>query len=63
MTLVTRRHVLAGSIAETLSDSLTRAFARAPSWPSKPVKFVVPVAAGTAIDLTARMFGEKLATR
>ncbi len=61
MTLVTRRQVLAGSVAAALSDS--RAFAQAPSWPSKPVKFVVPVAAGTATDLTARLFGEKLATR
>lgn len=34
--------------------------ARAPAWPTRPVRIIVPVAAGTATDLTARIFGEKL---
>jgi tripartite-type tricarboxylate transporter receptor subunit TctC len=35
--------------------------AQAAQWPSRPVKIIVPVAAGTATDLTARIFGDKLA--
>ncbi len=34
--------------------------ARTPAWPTRPVRIIVPVAAGTATDLTARIFGEKL---
>jgi tripartite-type tricarboxylate transporter receptor subunit TctC len=33
------------------------------AWPSRAVRIVVPVAAGTATDLTARIFGERLAAR
>lgn len=34
-----------------------------PAWPVRPVRIVVPVAAGTATDLTARIFGERLSAR
>lgn len=33
------------------------------AWPVRPVRIVVPVAAGTATDLTARIFGERLSAR
>jgi tripartite-type tricarboxylate transporter receptor subunit TctC len=39
------------------------AAARAQAWPTRPVRIIVPVAAGTATDLTARIFGERLAAR
>ena len=38
----------------------TPAVAQNQVWPSRPVKIIVPVAAGTATDLTARVYAEKL---
>ncbi len=35
--------------------------AHSSTWPTRPVRIIVPVAAGTATDLTARIFGEQLA--
>lgn len=37
--------------------------AAAQEWPAKPIRFIVPSAAGGAADLTARTFGEFLAAR
>ena len=37
--------------------------AHAQSWPSKPIKLIVPYAAGGATDITARTIGEKLSAR
>ncbi len=42
---------------------LVTSASRAQAWPSRPVKIIVPVAAGTATDLTARIFGERLSAR
>jgi len=56
-----RRGLLAAGLATlTVSATLgvTPAFAQA--WPSKPVKFVVPFAAGSATDQLARAFGTKV---
>jgi len=50
-----RRSVLAGAAALTASPS---AFAQA--FPNKPIKIVVPFAAGSATDLTARGLGARL---
>ena len=50
-----RRSVLAGAAALSASP---KAFAQA--YPSKPIKIVVPFAAGSATDLTARGLGAKL---
>jgi tripartite-type tricarboxylate transporter receptor subunit TctC len=50
-----RRSVLAGAAALSVSP---KAFAQA--YPSKPIKIVVPFAAGSATDLTARGLGAKL---
>lgn len=36
------------------------AFAGAQSWPTKPVRIVVPFTAGSATDILARTFGQKL---
>jgi tripartite-type tricarboxylate transporter receptor subunit TctC len=36
---------------------------QAQNWPTRAVKIIVPVAAGTATDITARVFGERLAPR
>lgn len=47
----------------TLAAGLTLAtasWAQQGNWPTKPVRFVVPAAAGTAPDIAARLIGEKL---
>ena len=54
----TRRTIITGAAAATFAALAPPA--RAESWPVRPVKIIVPVAAGTATDLTARIFGEKL---
>ena len=35
--------------------------ARADTWPSKPVRVIVPIAAGSAIDIVARAVSQQLA--
>jgi tripartite-type tricarboxylate transporter receptor subunit TctC len=55
----TRREWMVGAAA--LAAWPQAVGAQAPGWPMRPVKIVVPVAAGTATDLTARIFAEKLA--
>jgi tripartite-type tricarboxylate transporter receptor subunit TctC len=35
----------------------------APSWPQRAVRVIVPLPAGTAIDVSARLFGEELSLR
>jgi tripartite-type tricarboxylate transporter receptor subunit TctC len=55
-----RRSVVASLGCALLTASPVRSQS---AWPSRAVKVVVPVPAGTATDLTARIFGERLATR
>jgi tripartite-type tricarboxylate transporter receptor subunit TctC len=57
-----RRTVLQGLAALGGSTFLGEG-AWAASWPSRPIKLIVPYAAGGATDITARTLGEKLATR
>jgi len=52
---LSRRSTLLGGAALTLPG-----VARAQDFPSKPIKIVVPFAAGSATDLTARGLGAKL---
>lgn len=63
MDLMNRRGVVAGLSAVAVGSGSIAARAQAPVWPTKPFKIIVPVAAGTATDLTARIFGERLAAR
>jgi tripartite-type tricarboxylate transporter receptor subunit TctC len=37
--------------------------AQAPAWPTRPVRFIVPLGAGSGVDITARMFAERLSTK
>src|SRR3954467_6920658 len=40
--------------------ALWTSFAGAQTWPTKPVKIIVPFTAGSATDILARTFGQKL---
>lgn len=55
-----RRKALAGGVAASLTGAplLQRAWAQ--DFPSKPIKIIVPFAAGSATDLTARGLGARL---
>jgi tripartite-type tricarboxylate transporter receptor subunit TctC len=56
---VSRRQVIVGASALAVGGP-GFASAQTPTWPTRPVRIIVPVTAGTATDLTARIFGEKL---
>lgn len=52
--------VLAPSVAGVLVPA---AWAADPTYPVRPIKFVVPFGAGATADVVARMFGERLTAR
>ena len=54
-----RRRILGLAAAAVAAPRAARP-ARAQAYPSRPVKVVVPVAAGGANDTTARLFAQKL---
>ena len=56
-----RRTILSAGVI--LSAALSSATLWAQTYPSKPIKLIVPYAAGGATDITARTLGEKLTTR
>ena len=56
---VSRRHILTLAGAGFFAPSVARR-ARAQTYPSRPVRVIVPVAAGGANDTTARLFAQKL---
>ena len=55
-----RRAWLCAAASTAALCGLSPALAQ-PAWPSKPIKMVVPFAAGGATDVLARVIGEKLA--
>lgn len=58
MTLISRRHLLPAAV---LLLALGSSSAMAQAWPHKPVRMIVPVGAGSAPDVIARIVGDKLA--
>ena len=58
-----RRSLLAAALAATALPALLPAAARAQTWPSQPVKIVVPAPAGSSLDIIARLLGQHLKDR
>ena len=56
-----RRTLLSAGVI--LGAALSSAMGWAQTYPTKPIKLIVPYAAGGATDITARTLGEKLTTR
>ncbi len=54
-----RRWMIALALAVSV-PALAPALAQAQSWPSKPVRIIVPVTAGSATDVTARLIADHL---
>ena len=57
--MTSRRHALA-LLAAAAAPSGLAAPARAQAWPSKPIRFIVPYAAGGTTDLVARLVGDEV---
>ena len=57
-----RRTALLTTAASLLALALAAAHAQ-PTWPTQPVKIVVPTGAGSSLDLIVRLMSDKLAAR
>jgi tripartite-type tricarboxylate transporter receptor subunit TctC len=56
---VVRRRLVQGAAAAAALPMLSRV-ARAQTYPTRPIRFIVPLAAGGGLDFVARLFGEYL---
>ncbi len=46
-----------------LAPPVAPTFAQTPEWPQRPVKFVIPLGPGAGVDITARLFADKLSAK
>lgn len=60
---ITRRHFIGSAAALALVSRSGFSAAQAQAYPNKPIKLVVPFAAGGSTDLLARVVGQRLSSR
>ena len=58
--VLTRRHALTGALL-LASPLLATCPAMAADWPERPIRMIIPFAAGAGADTVGRTFGEELA--
>jgi tripartite-type tricarboxylate transporter receptor subunit TctC len=59
MTSLRRLFLSFALIAATIVGALP-AQAQQPAWPSRPVRFIIPLGAGSGVDISARLLADKL---
>lgn len=57
-----RRSLMTLAVAALAAVGMLPAQAQ-PTWPSRPVRFIIPLGAGSGVDITARMFADRLSQR
>jgi len=58
-----RRAITAVISFALLALAFSTLSASAQSWPTRPVRFVLPLGPGSGVDITARLFGDKLSAK
>ncbi len=61
MTALTRRKLLVASAAGL--GAAATAHAQSPTWPTRPLRIIIPTAPGGSPDMVARLLGNKLTER
>ena len=63
--LTPRRSILALILCTfaTLLASAAPSLAQTPAWPTRPVRFIIPLGPGSGVDITARVFADKLSAK
>ena len=51
------------ALAAMIVSSFAPASAQTPNWPTRPVKFIIPLGPGSGVDITARVFADKLSAK
>ena len=55
--------VLVISAAALAAGPFAQAQTSGPSWPQRPVRFIIPLGPGSGVDITARLLGDKLSAK
>jgi tripartite-type tricarboxylate transporter receptor subunit TctC len=58
-----RRSLLTLGLLAAALYAVPSAQAQQPAWPSRPVRFIIPLGAGSGVDITARLLGDKLSQK